>query len=75
MPGHGRRDRLRTAHGFTFLEANPCGQWDWIEEAWRWWNEAGRPSHDRFGYVREADGSAYARYIPDGARWDLPAPG
>lgn len=49
--------------------------WDHIEEAWRWWNEAGRPSHDRFGYVREADGSAYARYIPDGARWDLPVPG
>lgn len=33
MPGHGTRDRLRAANGFTFLEANPCGQWDWIEHA------------------------------------------
>ncbi|WP_432107256.1 methyltransferase domain-containing protein [Streptomyces sp. AA1529] len=48
--------------------------WQQVEAAWRWWNDAGRPSQDRFGYAREPDGSAYAWHIPDGTRWDLPAP-
>ncbi|MFI9624852.1 methyltransferase domain-containing protein [Streptomyces sp. NPDC052042] len=49
------------------------GLWTQVEAAWRWWNDAGRPSHDRFGYVREADGSAHAWHIPDGTRWNIPA--
>ncbi|NBE50746.1 methyltransferase domain-containing protein [Streptomyces sp. YC537] len=47
--------------------------WKQAEAAWRWWNDAGRPAQDRFGYAREADGSAYAWHIPDGTRWALPA--
>ncbi|MEU3075031.1 methyltransferase domain-containing protein [Streptomyces laurentii] len=49
--------------------------WGQVENAWRWWNTAGRPAHDRFAYTRETDGSAYVRYIPDGTRWNLPARG
>ncbi|MGI5353291.1 methyltransferase domain-containing protein [Streptomyces sp. CA-250714] len=47
--------------------------WQQVEAAWRWWNDAGQPPQDRFGYAREADGSAYVWHIPDGTRWDLPA--
>ncbi|MEU7317099.1 methyltransferase domain-containing protein [Streptomyces sp. NPDC007083] len=47
--------------------------WQQVEAAWQWWNDAGRPSQDRFGYAREPDGRAYAWHIPDGTRWDLPA--
>ncbi|GAA1281815.1 methyltransferase domain-containing protein [Streptomyces javensis] len=46
--------------------------WQQAESAWRWWNDVGRPSQDRFGYAREADGSAYVWHIPDGTRWSLP---
>ncbi|BAU81459.1 hypothetical protein SLA_0504 [Streptomyces laurentii] len=49
--------------------------WGQVENAWRWWNTAGRPAHDRFAYARKTDGSAYVRYIPDGTRWNLPARG
>ncbi|MFF9320668.1 methyltransferase domain-containing protein [Streptomyces sp. NPDC014735] len=49
------------------------GLWAQVEDAWHWWNNAGRPSHDRFGYVREADGSAHVWHVLDGTRWDIPA--
>ncbi len=49
------------------------GLWPQVEEAWRWWNEAGRPSHDRFGYTREPAGAVRVWYIPDGTRWNIPA--
>ncbi|GGS74000.1 methyltransferase domain-containing protein [Streptomyces cinerochromogenes] len=48
------------------------GLWQRAEEAWRWWTDVGRPAHDRFGYAREFDGSAYAWHLPGGARWQLP---
>ncbi|MEE1769309.1 methyltransferase domain-containing protein [Streptomyces sp. JV185] len=48
------------------------GLWTRVEDAWRWWNGSGRPSHDRFGYAREADGAAHVWHIPDGTRWDIP---
>ncbi|MGW2089340.1 methyltransferase domain-containing protein [Streptomyces sp. NPDC001880] len=48
------------------------GLWTRVEDAWRWWNGSGRPSHDRFGYAREADGTAYVWHIPDGTRWVIP---
>ncbi|MFI9624857.1 hypothetical protein [Streptomyces sp. NPDC052042] len=51
------------------------GLWARVEDAWRWWNDAGRPSHDRFGYVREADGAARVWYISDGTSWAVPAHG
>ncbi|MEV6759464.1 methyltransferase domain-containing protein [Streptomyces sp. NPDC051105] len=47
------------------------GLWKQAEEAWAWWNHADRPAQDRFGYVREPDGSAYVWYLPDGSRWSL----
>jgi hypothetical protein len=47
------------------------GLWKQAEEAWAWWNYADRPAQDRFGYVREPGGSAYAWYLPDGSRWNL----
>lgn len=43
-----------------------------VKDARRWWNDASRPSHNRFGYVREADGSAHVRHIPDETRWKIP---
>ncbi|MBL1095159.1 methyltransferase domain-containing protein [Streptomyces sp. 205] len=46
--------------------------WKQAEAAWRWWNDMGRPPQDRFGYAREADGSAHVWHIPDGTRWNLP---
>ncbi|WP_431982538.1 methyltransferase domain-containing protein [Streptomyces qinglanensis] len=49
------------------------GLWREVEAAWRWWNDTGRPAQDRFGYSREADGSAYVWHVPDGTRWDLPS--
>ncbi|MER6076146.1 hypothetical protein ABT187_46930 [Streptomyces sp. NPDC001817] len=47
------------------------GLWKQAEEAWAWWDNAGRPAQDRFGYTREADGSAYAWHTPSGSRWNL----
>ncbi|MFI6249072.1 methyltransferase domain-containing protein [Streptomyces sp. NPDC051016] len=47
------------------------GLWKQAEDVWAWWHLMGRPAQDRFGYVRKADGSAYAWYLPDGSRWDL----
>ncbi|MFI9149540.1 methyltransferase domain-containing protein [Streptomyces sp. NPDC053367] len=46
--------------------------WKQAEAAWEWWNSAGRPDQDRFGYARESDGGAYVWHIPDGAAWRLP---
>lgn len=48
------------------------GLWKQAEEAWAWWNSAGRPAQDRFGYARDSDGSAYAWHLPSGSRWQLP---
>ncbi|MEV6744159.1 methyltransferase domain-containing protein [Streptomyces sp. NPDC051080] len=48
------------------------GLWTLAEDVWRWWTSVGRPSHDRFGYAREADGAAHVWHIPDGTRWDIP---
>ncbi|MFI2199907.1 methyltransferase domain-containing protein [Streptomyces sp. NPDC020192] len=48
------------------------GLWKQAEEAWAWWSGVGRPTHDRFGYARETDGSAYVWHLHDGTRWNLP---
>ncbi|MDG4857486.1 methyltransferase domain-containing protein [Streptomyces sp. T-3] len=45
--------------------------WQQVEAAWQWWNDTGRPPQDRFGYVREPDGTAAAWHIPTGRRWNL----
>ncbi|MFF4738759.1 methyltransferase domain-containing protein [Streptomyces sp. NPDC001262] len=45
--------------------------WRQVEDAWQWWNDAGRPAQDQFGYVREPDGHASVWHIPDGRRWEL----
>ncbi|MEW9519293.1 methyltransferase domain-containing protein [Streptomyces tubercidicus] len=47
--------------------------WEQVEAAWTWWNEAGRPAQDQFGYAREADGHASVWHIPDGRRWNIGA--
>jgi protein-L-isoaspartate O-methyltransferase len=47
------------------------GLWKQAEEALQWWNAAGRPAQDRFGYAQEADGSAYVWHLPDGSRWNV----
>ncbi|MEU8919072.1 methyltransferase domain-containing protein [Streptomyces nigrescens] len=47
--------------------------WEQVEEAWKWWNDAGRPAQDRFGYAREPDGHASVWHIPDGRRWNIGA--
>ncbi|MFJ4735305.1 methyltransferase domain-containing protein [Streptomyces sp. NPDC088770] len=46
--------------------------WRQAEAAWDWWNRAGRPAQDRFGYARDTDGVTQAWYEPDGTRWNLP---
>lgn len=56
----------------TVTHGGPAELWQQVEAAWRWWTDAGRPAQDRFGYAREADGSAHVWHIPDGTRWDLP---
>ncbi|MFE7463875.1 methyltransferase domain-containing protein [Streptomyces sp. NPDC057499] len=55
----------------TVVHGGDPGLWSRVEDAWRWWNGAGRPSHDRFGYAREADGTARVWHIPDGTRWNI----
>ncbi|WP_223188166.1 methyltransferase domain-containing protein [Streptomyces sp. TRM68416] len=45
--------------------------WKRAEATWLWWNAAGRPAQDQFGYAQNADGAAYAWYLADGTRWDL----
>ncbi|WP_242641074.1 methyltransferase domain-containing protein [Streptomyces kasugaensis] len=45
--------------------------WQTVEAAWQWWNEQGRPAHDRFGYAREPEGAARVWHIPTGRRWNL----
>lgn len=45
--------------------------WQQVEDAWNWWNVVGRPTHDRFGYRRDADGTAHVWHIPTGRRWPL----
>ncbi len=47
------------------------GLWKQAEAALEWWNVAGRPEQDAFGYAREADGKADAWYLADGTRWSL----
>ncbi|MFJ4688786.1 hypothetical protein [Streptomyces sp. NPDC088789] len=44
--------------------------WTAAEAAWEWWQAAGRPEHDAFGYVREPT-ATYAWYRPDGTLWYL----
>lgn len=44
--------------------------WKQAEAAYEWWNAAGRPEQDRFGYAQQPHG-AHAWYLPDGTRWDL----
>ncbi|MFC5721303.1 methyltransferase domain-containing protein [Streptomyces gamaensis] len=49
--------------------------WHQVEDTWQWWNDAGRPAQDQFGYIREPDGTAYVWHIPDGRQWRLTPPG
>lgn len=45
--------------------------WHRVDQAWSWWNEQGRPGQERFGFVREADGSAHITHDDSGRRWNL----
>ncbi|MGW5231896.1 methyltransferase domain-containing protein [Streptomyces nodosus] len=47
--------------------------WKQAEAAWQWWNSAGRPPQDTFGYARQPDGRVSVWHVPDGTRWYLPA--
>ncbi|MEU0844816.1 methyltransferase domain-containing protein [Streptomyces sp. NPDC005962] len=47
--------------------------WQQVEAAWHWWNEAGCPEQDQFGYARETDGSVHIWHLPGGRHWDLSA--
>lgn len=47
------------------------GLWQEAEAAREWWDAAGRPGQDRFGYARETDGGSYVRYLPDGTLWKV----
>lgn len=45
--------------------------WQQVETAWKWWNDAGRPTQDQFGYERGPDGHASVWHFPDGRRWNI----
>lgn len=45
--------------------------WEQVDAAWKWWNDAGRPAQEQFGYAREPDGHASVWHIPDGRRWNI----
>lgn len=40
----------------TVYQAGQRRLWDEVVTAYRWWEEKGRPGHDRFGLTVTADG-------------------
>ncbi|MGH4017454.1 MAG: hypothetical protein ACRDSL_26735 [Pseudonocardiaceae bacterium] len=61
--------------GFPVSQSGPRRLWDRMEEAYEFWEGAGRPHYDRFGITATAT-EQYVWYDhPDSARrWSLPAP-
>jgi hypothetical protein len=64
-----------THGGFPVSQAGPRRLWDRVEQAYEFWQSAGRPNHDRFGITA----TAYEQYVwydhPDNEHhWPLPAP-
>ncbi|GAU68533.1 hypothetical protein SSP35_08_00270 [Streptomyces sp. NBRC 110611] len=55
----------------TMTYGGSPGIWQQAEAAWKWWNDAGRPGQDQFGYVREPDGHVSVWHLTDGHRWNL----
>jgi methyltransferase of ATP-grasp peptide maturase system len=55
----------------TVTYGGPDNLWARVEDAWSWWNDAGRPAHDQFGYARQPEGAARVWHIPTGRRWDV----
>lgn len=64
-----------TDGGFRVSQAGSRRLWDRVEEAYTFWDKAGRPSSDRFGITATAT-EQYVWYDnPDGEhRWPLPTP-
>lgn len=51
-------------------QAGPRRLWDEVEAAYRWWEDQGRPAHDRFGLTVTPDGQRTWLDHPDAA-WPL----
>jgi hypothetical protein len=43
----------------------PRRLWDELEAAYRWWTDAGRPEHTRFGVTVSRDGQTFWLDSPD----------
>ncbi|MBV9011146.1 MAG: hypothetical protein JO272_03690, partial [Pseudonocardiales bacterium] len=63
------------AGGFPVTQTGPSRLWDRVEEAHEFWQQAGRPSYDRFG-ITASTTEQYVWYDhPEGGhRWPLPTP-
>ncbi|MFJ3906181.1 methyltransferase domain-containing protein [Streptomyces sp. NPDC090025] len=70
--GSWARTPLAGQRSETVTYGGEAELWATVEDTWRWWNDAARPTHDSFGYAREAAGHAYVWHLPDGTRWNLP---
>lgn len=69
--GSWARVPLAGEHIGTVTYGGASEIWEQVEAAWKWWNDAGRPEQDRFGYAREPDGHASVWHLPDGRRWNI----
>ncbi|MGH3813643.1 MAG: methyltransferase domain-containing protein [Pseudonocardiaceae bacterium] len=65
----------RTDGGFRVSQVGPRRLWDRVEEAYEFWQRAGRPNFDRFGITATAT-EQYVWYNNPHSehRWPLPAP-
>lgn len=50
-------------------QEGPRRLWDELETAYRWWLDAGKPGHDRFGITVTADGQWVWLDTPEGPSW------
>ena len=65
----------RTNHGYPVTQYGPRRLWERVEEAYSFWQDAGRPNFDRFG-ITATPTEQYVWYDHPGSdhRWPLPVP-
>ncbi len=62
-------------NGIQVQQVGPCRLWDRVEEAVRFWRQAGRPHYDRFGITATTTGQYVWYDHPDSQHcWQLPTP-
>jgi protein-L-isoaspartate O-methyltransferase len=74
-PGEQSSAVVRDEHeedGFPVVQSGPRRLWDETVEAWRWWNEAGRPGPEQFGLTVASPTEQHLWLdSPDGRCWPL----